>query len=76
VVLATRSSTDSVRSGTMSSVHDTLDYDESSKNNSNKEMDLQVAYNKLFKECTKLKQLNILNFKKLNDDEHKSEFDC
>ena len=43
MVLATRSSTDSVRSGTRSSVHDTLHYDESSKNNWNKETDLQVC---------------------------------
>jgi hypothetical protein len=43
----------------------TIDQGESSYGNSDEEIDLQVAYNKLFKECTKLKRLNKLTFKKL-----------
>lgn len=45
--------TTSTRSGSGSSVDDTLDHKESSTYDCDEEVDLQVAYKKLFKECTK-----------------------
>lgn len=38
--------------------------EEESQDDSDEEIDLQVAYNQLCKECAKLKRLNILTFKK------------
>jgi hypothetical protein len=47
-------------------VASTLDHLESSHDDLDEEDELQVFYNKLFKECTKLEKLNILYFKKLD----------
>lgn len=59
--------TASVMTSNGSSVHDTLDHGELSQDDSDDEVDLQVAYNKLLEECTKLKKLNKITFKKLNE---------
>lgn len=60
-----------------SSANDTLGHGISSQDDSEDEDDLQMTYKKLFIECIKLKKLNKLAFKKLNEVEHeKKVFDC
>jgi hypothetical protein len=63
-----------VGSGSELSFHPTLDHGDSIHDGSNKEVNLQVVYNKLFKECTKLKKFNKLTFNKLNEVEHENEY--
>lgn len=66
--------TASMKSGSVSSVAETLDHVEASQDDSEDEDedDLQMAYNKLFKECAQLKKINKIFLKRLNDVEHEN----